>query len=117
MAEPAAPPTVSDVHALPAYHDAALAVGTLGWEATPMRPRVARVFDGVHPEHGPYFRTDHELLADDRRELLLDYLRGADVILDIDGNLDDVLAAGTPRPISVRAATTGQPNAPLWRAG
>lgn len=78
---------------LPAYHEAALAAATLV-AAVPVR--MARVFDGAHPERGPFFVTERERLDESRRERLLDYLRGGEPVFEVDGELDDVLEPGVP---------------------
>jgi hypothetical protein len=113
---------------LPAYHEAALAKADLVWTAMPVAG--SRVFDGANPRQGPYFVTDHERLAGERRERLLDYLRGGDVVFDVDGEPDDVLAGRRRQRASAplgrldrrraRATLTAGPDAgpeQLWRAG
>ncbi|WP_329791565.1 hypothetical protein V1227_06490 [Lentzea sp. DG1S-22] len=91
---------------LPAYHEAALRSATLLWtedEAVPVR--VARTFDGVSPDGGPYFSPSRELVvAADQRQRLLDFLAGGEVVLRVPGGLDDVLSpSAEPVPVDMRS--------------
>lgn len=78
------------------YHEAALTAAVLVAAAPASVPiRVARVFDGADSRRGPFF-DDRERVDERRRERLLDYLRGGEPVLDVDGALDDVLEPGVP---------------------
>lgn len=75
------------------YHDAALASAALVWalEETPMR--LARAFDGAHPEDGPFFHPDHAQLDGPDAERVLSYLRSGELVLNTPGAMGDVLDA------------------------
>jgi hypothetical protein len=78
---------------LSGYHDAALAVARLVWQAQP-RPavRLARVFDGVGPTVGPYFRHDHPIAGRDDGARVAAYLRAAEIVLHSPWRGDDIVS-------------------------
>ncbi|MGI5229465.1 hypothetical protein [Actinoallomurus sp. CA-142502] len=81
------------------YHDAALASAALVWAAEETPIRLARAFDGAHPEDGPFFHPDHERLNGPDGERVLSYLRAGELVLNTPGAMDDVL--DTERPGAV----------------
>lgn len=87
---------------LPRYHEAALAAAAL-IAIVPAPVHVAKVFDGADRERGPYFVTDRERVDEQRREELLTYLRAGENVLDVDGELDDVLEPGVTVPAGFRS--------------
>jgi hypothetical protein len=53
---------------------------------------VARVYDGVDPENGPWFAPDHEVIEDeDARRRILAYLRTAPTVLATTETMLDVI--------------------------
>lgn len=78
---------------LSGYHDAALDVARLVWQAQP-RPvvRLARAFDGVGPTTGPYFRHDHPLVNRDDGVRVAAYLRAAEIVLHSPRQGDDIVS-------------------------
>jgi hypothetical protein len=75
------------------YHDAALASAALVWAVEETPVRLARAFDGAHPDDGPFFRPDHARLDGPDGERVLSYLRAGEPVLNPPGAMDDVLDA------------------------
>jgi hypothetical protein len=92
---------------LPPYHEAALRSATLVWAAFHISVRLARAFDGADAREGPFFHPDHPRLAGADRERVFAYLRGAEVVLDVPGALDDVLDPGTANAVPMRFHSDG----------
>jgi hypothetical protein len=90
------------------YHDAALASATLVWamEETPMR--LARAFDGAHPDDGPFFHPDHARLDGPDGERVLSYLRSGELVLNSPGAMDDVLDAERVSAVPVGFRSDGR---------
>lgn len=72
---------------LPPYHRLARGRSALLWAAEPPAPiTIAREFDSVDPGAGPAFDADHPILSEgDEPRRVLDYLRGAEVLLATTG--------------------------------
>jgi hypothetical protein len=74
------------------YHEAALAAADLIWVAEePVLPTLAAVFDGADADGQPFFKPDHAVLRGKKRDGLLKYLRGGELVLAGLGQLDDVV--------------------------
>jgi len=63
------------------------------WAAEADRPvAIAKTFDGVDPERGPYFAEDHPRLDGEERDRVLRYLETAPVLLSSTERMIDILA-------------------------
>lgn len=91
----------------PLYQTLARSCGALLWAATPAVPvRIARAFDGVDPDRGPWFDTERPVVPDGNvRARLLDALNTAEVITRSDTRMLDVLdpERGDVVPLDLRA--------------
>ena len=93
---------------LPAYQDVGRLRGELVAFSEPAvgsdDPVVARVFDHVDDDGQPGFRDDHEILDDDERESIGEYLAAGEPLLMTTGLIEDVLDAdrGEVVPLSFR---------------
>jgi hypothetical protein len=76
---------------LPGYHEAAFDAARLVWQDQTPSVRLARVFDGVDPTRGPYFRPEHPRLSRDEGSRVAEYLGDAQVVLHGPGPADDVM--------------------------
>lgn len=77
---------------IPVYQEFAQTYGELLWAAAPDSGTwLATIFDEMDAETGPYFRSDHPLLADDEVDKVMQYLLGGEPLLVTDGLMDDIL--------------------------
>ncbi|WP_432990119.1 hypothetical protein [Dactylosporangium sp. CA-233914] len=76
----------------PLYQTLARSCGALLWAARPAAPvRVARAFDGVDADRGPWFAPDRPVVQDEQvRRRLLDALDAAEIIARSEGRMVDV---------------------------
>jgi hypothetical protein len=94
---------------VPPYLRLARAGGELLWarSAAP-EIRTARLFDGVDPERGPVFRSDHERIDDEaERRRLIDYLRAGEPLMVSTARLADAVDPGAGDTVPVDFRTDG----------
>jgi hypothetical protein len=70
--------------------------------------RPARLFDGVHPQAGPYFAADHELVVDEaERRRLLAFLRSGAPLVQTTARDRDVVDPRRGRRVPMGYRTDG----------
>lgn len=96
---------LGDETQLSSYHEAALAAADLIWVAEePLLPTLAAVFDGTDDDGQPFFKPDRPVLRGKKRDSLLAYLRGGELVLAGLGQLDDVISGESDRvPLGYRS--------------
>lgn len=90
------------------YHEAALDAAVLVWAVAEAPMRLARVFDGADPDHGPFFDPDHPRLDGPDAERILAYLRAGEPVLNTPGAMDDVLDVHRPAAVPVGFRSDGR---------
>lgn len=94
---------------LPPYQLRARGAGALLWKATDVAPvAVARVFDGVDPNTGPWFAAEHPRLTGDELERVAGFLDAGLAVLVTTQRMDDVLQPGQGQVVPMSYRTDGQ---------
>ncbi len=95
--------------AMSAYHLELRRGAALLWAAEADRPvAIAKAFDGVDPERGPYFSDDHARLDGEERDRVLRYLEDAPVLLSSTERMIDILAPEEGLTVSLDHRTDGR---------
>jgi hypothetical protein len=92
-----------------AYHLDVRAGAALLWAAEAERPvAIAKAFDGVDPDRGPYFSDDHPRLDGDERDRVLRYLEKAPVLLSSTERMVDIFTPEEGLTVSLDHRTDGR---------